>query len=216
MSADGGRGSLCGRDRDHRQARSTPWKDGAVQDQQPEREDEVPSAHDGASVGVTFEALPIHPAGHELDAPPWRRVESTVMATSRSLRRAYDLRLAPTGLNQSEASVLVLLDEDGPLIQSDVAKRIGMRRAAAGGVIDKLEAMRLLERRPDASDRRVWQLVLLPGATPVVEQIRDIDDQLRTELRDGISKEERRQLARTLEQLRVNLAKAVGERALDR
>ena len=135
------------------------------------------------------------------------------MATSHGLRKAYDLWLAPTGLNQYEASVLVLLHEDGPLIQSDVARRIGMQRPAAGGVIDRLEAMHLLERRPDPSDRRVWQLVLLPAARPVVAQVREIDEQLRAALRQGISKEQRRQLAATLEQLRVNLANAMQQGA---
>jgi len=31
---------------------------------------------------------------HELDSPPWLRVESTLMATARLLRVAFDARLA--------------------------------------------------------------------------------------------------------------------------
>ena len=40
---------------------------------------------------------------HELDAPPWRRVESTLMATARAIRQAYAQRLRPLDLNLSQA-----------------------------------------------------------------------------------------------------------------
>ena len=35
---------------------------------------------------------------HELDAPPWLRVESTLMATARAIRQGYDHRFEPLGL----------------------------------------------------------------------------------------------------------------------
>jgi hypothetical protein len=69
---------------------------------------------------------------HELDAPPWRRFEATLMATSKLLRRAYDTRLADIGLNLSEACLLAYVVEHGPLTQTQVAERIGMGRARPG------------------------------------------------------------------------------------
>ena len=44
------------------------------------------------------------------------------------MRRAYDEHLADTGLNQSEASVLALLDEDGAMSQSAIARRLERRQ----------------------------------------------------------------------------------------
>ena len=44
--------------------------------------------------------------GHELDAPPWLRVESTLMATARAIHDAYDHRLAPLDLSLNTASLL--------------------------------------------------------------------------------------------------------------
>jgi hypothetical protein len=35
---------------------------------------------------------------HELDSPPWLRVESTLMATARLVRTAFDARLAPPAI----------------------------------------------------------------------------------------------------------------------
>ena len=34
---------------------------------------------------------------HELDAPPWLRVETTLMGAAQAIRNAYDVRLAPLG-----------------------------------------------------------------------------------------------------------------------
>jgi DNA-binding MarR family transcriptional regulator len=151
-----------------------------------------------------------HAANHELDAPPWRRVESTLMATSRKLRVAYDAHLAPTGLNQTEASVVALLAEQGPLTQTDVAQRIGMQRAAAGAIVDKLEASHLVARRADPADRRVWLITLSPAGRRMAARVQRIDEQLRERLREGITHRERQQLARTLEKIRRNTAKVIA------
>jgi len=50
-------------------------------------------------------------AGHELDAPPWSRVEGTLLSTARAVRRAYDAALAELGVNLSKASVLAHLKD---------------------------------------------------------------------------------------------------------
>jgi len=148
---------------------------------------------------------------HELDSPPWRRVESTLMATSRALRRAYDLRLAGLDLNLSEANLLAFVAEHGPMTQTQVAERIGMGRASAGQLIDALRQRSLLERRPDPDDRRAWLVALTPRAQPLVERVRVIDRRLRDELREGIDRSERRQLARTLLRLQANLEVVLEE-----
>jgi len=46
---------------------------------------------------------------HELDAPPWLRVETTLIGAANALRNAYDVRLAPLGLTLSLASLLAYL-----------------------------------------------------------------------------------------------------------
>ncbi|MGE0304374.1 MAG: MarR family winged helix-turn-helix transcriptional regulator [Acidimicrobiia bacterium] len=129
------------------------------------------------------------------------------MATSRALRRAYDDALQETGLNQSEASVLALLAEEGSLSQTAVAHRIGMRRAAAGTIVEKLEGLGLVRRSPDPTDGRIRLLSLTDKSRPFVRRILQIDTVLRQQLRSGISRDERKSLAMTLEQIRANLAK---------
>jgi DNA-binding MarR family transcriptional regulator len=143
--------------------------------------------------------------GHELDAPPWLRVESTLMATADAIRSAYDERLAPLNLNLSLASLLSYVSDFGPVSQTRVAEHLGQGRAVTGTHIDRLERDGLVERRPDPNDRRVWLVAMTSAGTELVESIADVDRVLRAELRDGISRADRQTLAATLIRLQQNL-----------
>ncbi len=150
---------------------------------------------------------------HELDAPPWQRVESTLMATSRAIRDAYDARFAELNLNLTQASLLVFLQESGPLRQTQLARRLGQGRAATGATVDLLESRGLVERQPDPADRRAWLVTITPLGKHRVEPINEIDRVLRAKLRLDISRGERRQLARLLLRLQSNLARILSETA---
>jgi len=142
---------------------------------------------------------------HELDAPPWLRVESTLMSLARGIRRAYDLRLDELELNLSEASVLAYAQEFGPITQTELAKRLGVGRAAMGAVIDVLEGRGLVERRPKPGDRRAWMVATTTSGNQMAELISKIDERLRSELRTGVSRKERRELTELLNRLRDNV-----------
>ena len=148
---------------------------------------------------------------HELDAPPWQRVESTLMATSRAIRDAYDARYAELDLNLTQASLLVFLHESGPLRQTQLARRLGQGRAATGATVDLLERRGLVERQPDPSDRRAWLVTLTPAGKDRVEPITEIDRALREKLRRDIPRSERQQLAKLLLRLQANLARIGSE-----
>lgn len=143
---------------------------------------------------------------HELDAPPWLRVESTIMATARAIRQAYDARFAELELNLSEASLLAYVEEFGPQTQTRLAERLGLGRAATGSIVDALETRACVEREPDPDDRRVWLVTLTSSGKELVDDISGIDQILRRELRAGISRDERHQLAELLVRLGGNLA----------
>jgi MarR family transcriptional regulator, transcriptional regulator for hemolysin len=134
------------------------------------------------------------------------------MATSKSVRRAYDSRLEDIGLNLSEACLLAYVVEHGPLTQTRVAERIGMGRAPAGAIVDNLGQRELLVRLPHETDRRVWLLEATTSGIELAARIADVDQKLRAELRDGLTREERQQLADTLVRLQSNLARVLDTR----
>lgn len=135
------------------------------------------------------------------------------MATSKLIRRAYDSFLGDIGLNLSEGCLLAYVVEHGPLTQTQVSERIGMGRAPAGAIVDNLSERGLLVRTPHATDRRVWLLEATNSGVELAARVADLDQKLRAELREGLTKEERQQLADTLVRLQSNLARVLATRA---
>ena len=149
--------------------------------------------------------------GHELDAPPWLRVESTLMATANAIRAAYDDRLAGLGLTLSLASLLAYVADYGPVSQTRTAEHLGQGRAVTGTQIDRLESLGYVERRPDPNDRRVWLVAITPSGLDLSASIADVDRVLRAELRSGISRADRQTLAATLVRLQQNLHRSTNQ-----
>ena len=149
--------------------------------------------------------------GHELDDPPWLRVESTLMATANAIRAAYDERLADLGLTLSLASLLAYVADFGPVNQTRAAEHLGQGRAVTGTQIDRLEALGHVERRPDPNDRRVWLVAITPSGLDLSSAIADVDRVLRAELRAGISRADRQTLAATLVRLQQNLHRSTHQ-----
>ena len=150
-----------------------------------------------------------NPAGrptHELDAPPWLRVESTLMATADAIRHAYDERLAHLDVTLSQASLLAYIAEFGPVNQTRTAEHLGQGRAVTGTYIDKLEQAGLVTRQPDPADRRVWLVCITDDGQELVGRILDVDKEFRADLRAGIPRAERQMLADVLVRLQQNLA----------
>ena len=150
-------------------------------------------------------------SSHELDAPPWLRVESTIMATARAIRQSYDQRFNDLDLNLSEASVLAYVAEHGALSQTQIAKSLGLGRAATGALIDVLEDRALVQRQTDPDDRRVWLVEITIAGKELVEEVYLRDQILRKQLRTGITRQERQQLAAVLVRLGNNLASVLAE-----
>jgi MarR family transcriptional regulator, transcriptional regulator for hemolysin len=145
---------------------------------------------------------------HELDAPPWLRVESTLMAAANAIRDAYDIRLAPLELTLSLASLLAYVADFGPVSQTRAAEHLGQGRAATGAQVDRLQHLGYIERRPDPDDRRVWMVAITDSGREIARRVADVDHVLRSELRSGISRAERQQLAAVLVRLQRNVADA--------
>ncbi|MEZ5296936.1 MAG: MarR family winged helix-turn-helix transcriptional regulator [Ilumatobacteraceae bacterium] len=142
---------------------------------------------------------------HELDAPPWRRVESTLMATASAIHAAYDQRLAGLGLTLSTASLLAYLAEFGPVTQTRCAEHLGQGRAVTGTQVDKLQSLGYVERRPDPTDRRVWLVSITDAGRDLAGRVADVDEGLRGEFREGISRTDRQTLAALLVRLQENI-----------
>ncbi len=148
---------------------------------------------------------------NELDASPWLRVESTLMATARLIREAFDARLCALDLNLTQASLIAYVTEFGATTQTHLADRLGIGRAAIGSVIDRLQQRGLVERHPKPDDRRVWLVDVTDSGREIAAEIAAVDERLRGELRHGIGREERQALSWVLTRLQHNLQSAIAD-----
>lgn len=133
------------------------------------------------------------------------------MAAAREIRCLYDQRFAELDLNLSQASLLAYAQEFGAHTQTALAERMGLGRAATGTVIDQLEARNLLQRTPDPTDRRVWLIAITADGESLVERISAIDNVVRDQLRTGITRKERQELASVLVRIQQNLTHCFDE-----
>ena len=151
------------------------------------------------------------PAPHALNAPPWQRVETTMMSTARDIRMAYDHCFEPLDLNLSQASLIGYVAENGPMNQTQLAAALVLGRAATGTLVDQLEERGLVRRLPDPDDRRVWLVENTAAGAEVAIEIVEVDEQLRKRIRSGITREERQQLAGLLLRMSANAVEAINE-----
>lgn len=151
------------------------------------------------------------PAPHALNAPPWQRIETTMMSTARDIRLAYDNCFEPLNLSLPQASLVGYIAENGPMNQTQLAAALVLGRAATGSLVDQLEKRGLVQRAPDPDDRRVWLVENTTHGADLAVEIVSIDEQLRSRIRSGISREERQQLADLLLRMSANAVAAVDE-----
>lgn len=123
-------------------------------------------------------------------------------AASRRLRRRRRAQLAPYGLSPHQFRALSTLGGGGGeggadgagMRLKDLAERLRIAPRSATEVVDQLQHLGLVERRPDPGDRRAVRIVLTPTGADRTERIRAdwhdqaddffavLDDEDRTEL----------------------------------
>ncbi len=92
-----------------------------------------------------------------------------VMALSRQLQAFFDAQVGQLDLTPPQAQLLHCLD--GPLPMREVAGKLGCDASNVTGIVDRLEARGLLERRTDAADRRIKHLLLTTEGLRMRERV---------------------------------------------
>ena len=127
--------------------------------------------------------------------------------TSRLRRIIYNAALKPTGVTRSQAWVLAYLSGKDGMAQSELAGQLDLGKVALGGLVDRLEAVKMVERRADTHDRRVKRIFLTAAGRKVVNKMRSISGPTNAEILTGIAPEDVRATARTLRAIKKNMLK---------
>ena len=138
---------------------------------------------------------------------------------ARLLRTRFDQRARARGMTRAQWIILARLSRQPGLSQNALAGICEVEPITVGRLVDRLEAHKLVERRPDSADRRINRLHLLPAAQPILEEIAFYKEALHAELLDGLDKKARAALVDALLHIKNKLTaepelsrgKAVGE-----
>ena len=113
------------------------------------------------------------------------------------------------GLTRSQWWVLTHLYFNEGLSQTKLSDILEIERATLGRLLDRLEAKGWIERRTVEADRRV-KLVFLAGAVdPLMQTMRAVAADLRTEALANLSDEEQERFIATLIRIKTNLSAMV-------
>ncbi len=95
-----------------------------------------------------------------------------LLRTAEALWNASRSFFARWDLSPSQFNVLNLLyDQSGGCTQIELSRSLIMHRSNVTGLVDRLEARGLVQRRDNAHDRRAYRVVLTAAGRKLVQQI---------------------------------------------
>lgn len=125
---------------------------------------------------------------------------------SRAWRYEMNRTLRPLGLNLSMRLVLLQLQRNPEgLMQTDLARSLGIEGPTLVRLLDKLEQKGWIARIASEDDRRRKYTVLTPAAAGQVRIIEQLSDTLREKMLAGLSIEQLAQCTQAMTQMRNNL-----------
>lgn len=126
-----------------------------------------------------------------LAEPDWDiRLGFLLHDVSRLRRSLFDRCLKPMGVTRAQWWVLACLSREDGGTQQELASALDIGKVTIGGLIDRLESNGLVERRHDASDRRVNRIFLADKSRVVLDEMRRLSVEMNAKMVRGLASEE--------------------------
>lgn len=118
-----------------------------------------------------------------------------------------DRQLRQNGLELSRSQWRVIghLSRTDGITQTQLAELLDIERAPLGTLIDKLECAKLVQRRPDASDRRLKRVFITPAGLDMLPMIIDTAAKITSQITQGLSETQLAALVDGLQIVKQNL-----------
>jgi MarR family transcriptional regulator for hemolysin len=135
-----------------------------------------------------------------------------LVVVARRWRTRLDERLRALGVGEARWAALYWLRRSpGGVSQTVLAERAGVESPTLVRTLDLLCDAGLAERKVAPRDRRAKLVALTPAATPLIEQLDAVAEQLRGEVMSELTADEIKAALRVLNKMRARLGN--GERA---
>lgn len=114
-------------------------------------------------------------------------------------------------LTATQSWVLSALMEKEGIIQGDLAQTLGIRAVTLGGLVDRMESKKWIERRPDEKDRRAKRIWLTPSGRKLKKVINQSLADVHNIAIGDLPKESVDHLQATISTIRRNLRQHKGQ-----
>ena len=123
---------------------------------------------------------------------------------SRRYVARFERHAAEVSLTLMQCKVLLHLSKNEGASQVRLCELTDVEPMMMVRILDRMEADKLLERRPDPADRRARRLYLTRKAAPILDEIDRISEVTRNEIFAGVSKAGREAFLKVLERAHQN------------
>ena len=145
-----------------------------------------------------------------------REIGYTLHDVARLLRTYADQRARDMSTTRAQWAVLARLQRREGASQTELACILDLTPITVVRLIDKLDAVGLVERRPDAHDRRIHRLYLTEKAVPALERIGQLSERIMDQALAGLDEPSLAALQASLDRIKSNLKGALAPRSLDK
>lgn len=143
------------------------------------------------------------------------RIAFHIHDVSRMRRSAYDQIMKPIGITRAQWWVLAHLSRQDGMMQTQLADLLEVGKASVGTLLERLEAAKLIERRPDALDKRAKRVYMLRSAHQVMKTLMQEEAKFNDRVLAGLTLEDRENLLRMLSKIKKGLSEFEGSASSD-
>lgn len=133
------------------------------------------------------------------------RLGFLVHDVARLRRTVIDEAFKPLQVTRSQAWLMAYISRSDGLTQSALAEQMNLGKVAVGGLIDRLEKSKMIERRADPTDRRMNKVYVTAKGKDVITSIRRITLLSNKDILEDITTNDVKQMSITLDKLKNNL-----------
>ena len=118
---------------------------------------------------------------------------------------------SPDSVPPAQAGLLFVLSRQDGALMNEAGAALDLGPAGISGLVDRMTAVGLVERRTDASDARASRIFLTPKGRKTLLRAKDIAHETNARLMEGFSVKEIDIVARWLTEIRSKFPKGDGE-----
>lgn len=126
------------------------------------------------------------------------RLGFLVHDAARLMRRRFETRASGHGLSSAQWRLLVRVVKEEGVAQARLAELLEIEPISVSRLIDRMQEAGWIERRTDASDRRVRMIFPTAKASDAYAQVKSLAGEVYAQALAGLSQEERRLLVKGL------------------